>query len=516
MAITSIPVITAQLLAANGLVGPNPFRTLICGQIGTDGSAISGAAYQELQNMTTAQIIALFGTKSEMTNRLIRHLSVMNGLVSVWAVGLTAGAGTAATFAMAIVGTATQAGTITLKLIDAYNFTIQISVAVGDTAAVIAGNINTAILALGSLFPATTNVVSGTITFTANDVGTLGNKYTIGLVGQIPAGISALPVGQFSSGATDPTLTNIFANVASTRFHSISWPWQTAFATVKNFLESRNVINNAFLHGIAFIGLDDTESNIHTALNGVTPVNSPNLVFMGNKAVGGVSQIITPSDWRAVEFMAIEALRMTQNAPISQYLSSTAPNDQYGGPALASLPLFNTPLAKTDIADPSLLFSQTEQNACVVDGFTVVGVNSSRSMMIMGTVVTTYKTNVQGQVDPSFKYLEYVRTGFMALEIVFNTQKSDYAQTRLTQGDLQAGFSMANQASITAELLGIYRTLSTTFPLLQAGKAAESNFLNKLIVSLNLATGTVTETGVFTIVTQLRTINQTFQLAYTL
>ena len=515
MAVVSLPTITSQLLAAAGIIGPNPWRTLICGQIGANGTAVTQVAYQEIQNLSTAQIISLFGSNSEMTNRILRHLSIMNGVVSVWAIGLSPAAyAIPATFSMVISGTATSAGTINLQLVDANNYSVQVQVNIGDTATVIATNIQAAIVALGTLQPFTIALVSSTINFTASDGGSLGNKYTIGYSGILPTGIN-ITTGQFTGGATDPTNTAIFTNVSTTRFHSISWPWQTNYTTLNSFLAARNVINNAVLQGVGFIGYDDTEPNIHTALNGTVPVNSQNLVFMGNKLVAGVSQIITPPDWRVAEFLAIEALRMTSGAPISKYVVSTAPNDQYGGPSLASLPYFNTPLAMTNVSNAYNQFTQTEQNAAVVDGYTVIGVNQNNSQAIMGQVITTYKTNSQGQVDTSFKYLEYVRTGYLALELIFLTQKSDFAQTRLTSGDLVAGFSMANQASITAEMLGLYRSLANLV-LLQAGKAAEQKFLNNLVVTLNMATGTVTESGILTIVTQLRTINQTFQLAFTI
>ena len=93
------------------------------------------------------------------------------------------------------------------------------------------------------------------ITLTANDVGTTPNKYTVEHV-NIPAGITVntnvtTDRVQFSSGATDPTLTGFFDDVASTRFHTISWPWEADFSEVQDFLEARNIINNAFLHGVA-------------------------------------------------------------------------------------------------------------------------------------------------------------------------------------------------------------------------------------------------------------------------
>ena len=515
MSITSLPQITAQLLAAQGLTGPDPWRLLIVGQTGTDGSAVEKTAYQDIQNLTNAQIIALFGTKSELTARIFRTLSVLNGTVSLWVIALTAASGTAATFAQTLTGTATQAGNLVVKVIDEYSYTITVSVAVGDTAAVAAQNLKTAISAITSV-PCTVTGAAAALTYTANDVGTLGNKFTV-LASSVPAGL-VCPSGQFSAGATDPTnIATTFDNVSATRFQAIQWPWQTTYTAVKNFLEARNVINNAYLQGVAYIGYDDTEANIKTALNGVTPVNSPNLCFIGNRTVSTVSQILTPPDWRAVEFMAIEALRMTPGVAIGQYITVSSPLDTFGGPALASLAYYNTPLAKTSVTDPSPLFSQTEQNSAVADGFTVIGVNESKTSMIMGEVVTTYKFNTKGQPDVSFKYLNYIRTGYLALEIMFKSLKSDFSQYRLTQGDVIAGRAMANKNSIVADILNIFKRLgSQDFVLCQAGKDAESYFYNNLLVSIDMANGTVTASGLLPIVTQLRKINLTFQMSFTI
>lgn len=515
MSVTSNPIINAQLIPATGLTGVNPIRLLICGQIGSGGTATTLIPYQDVQNMTAAQITGLFGTKSELTGRIMRALNILNGLVSVWVIGITAAAGQAAAFVQAITGTATAAGVMTLKIIDSELYTISISIAVGDTNTVVATAIMNALAAYAALPCTPVNSPAGTITYTANDVGTLGNKYTIE-VDNIPAGL-VVPAGQFTSGATDPTLTNMLTNVSVTRFHSISWPWQTAYSVVKAFLESRNVISNSFLQGLCYIGYDDTEANIHTALNGVSPVNSSVLVFMGNRQLAGLSYIITPPDWRCVEFMAIEALRLTQGAPIGRFLTVSSPLDQFGGPALASLALYNTPLSNTNAANPVNLFSALEQATALEDGFSVIGVNESSSEAITGPVVTTYKYNALGNADPSFKYVEYIRTGYTALEYMFNTLKATYTQYRLSQGDVTPGRAETNLIGITNFFLSMFATLAgVDYTLCPTGKQSAKYFANNLSVTANYATGVITATGQLPIVTQLRQINISFQMSFTI
>jgi len=515
VSITSNPRGTAQLLAAQAEAGISPFRMLIVGQIGSGGSATGGAVYQDVQDKSNSEIDALFG-EDDLSNRIIRARQITGGRVSIWVIGLTAAAGTAATADLVFAGTSTEAGTITIKAIDGNLFTDTISVASGEAAATTAANVEAALDAFNR-FPATASLSTATVTLTANDVGTIPNKYTVEITG-VPAGLTVNGNAeedrvQFASGATDPSTSGIFDLVGTTRFHAVLWPWESDYTEVQTFLEARNTINNAFLHGVAFIGLDDTEANLTVA---VAALNSPNLVFMGNEQLSGVASIITPPDWRAVEFASIEGLRLTEDAPIGSYVINATPLDSVGGPALASLPYFNTPLAKTNVTDPALLFDDTEQAGLADEGFTIVGVNEAANTMIMGPVVTTYKTNASGDEDVSFKYLNYVRTGYLALELFYNTMKTEYRQFRLTDGDLVAGRSITNARQLRSRFEGLFKELGgEDYVLVQSGDVAEQFFSDNLSVTVDVAAGSATFAGQLPIVTQLRSFSISFQLTFT-
>lgn len=206
---------------------------------------------------------------------------------------------------------------------------------------------------------------------------------------------------------------------------------------------------------------------------------------------------------------------MTDDAPIASYVTTSSPLDVVGGSGSASLALYNTPLANTSPATPERLFDGTEQESVKDDGFSIVGVNPSTTSTIMGEVVTTYKVDSLGELDNSFKFLNYIRTGYLALEIFFKTLKADYSQARLTTGDLVAGRAMANNDSIKANYARIYKRLSgATFVLTQAGGDAEKYFFENLTVGTDLAEGSVTSFGELPIVTQIREFVMTFQLAF--
>lgn len=520
MGATSLPRFNGQLLAAQNLVGAEPYRLLFVGQIGTDGTAGSGTYYQDVESKSIAEIKALFGTKSEMTSRILKAWRKCGQRYSIWAVGLTAAAGTAADADLVVAGSATEDGTIIIKPISESKYQTTVAVSSGDANTVVSAAIEAALDALSSEFPATASEAAGTVTLLANDVGTLGNKYTV-QCDDIPAGLTINGNAitdrvQFSSGATDPATTTLFDSVAATRFHSISWPWESAYDSVVTFLEARNVISNEFLQGIAMIGYDDTEANISSKVNGVTPLNYRSLFFAGNRQVSGASVIIEPPDWRVAEFLAIEGLRLTEDAPISQYVTVTSPLDVLGGSALASLGYYNTPLPDTDPVDASELFTGTEQGNLKDDGYTIIGVNGAGSSIIMGEVVSTYKTDALGNEDVSFKFLNYIRTAYLAMEIFFRTLKADYSQFRLTEGDVVAGRAIVNKEGIEGEYLRIYKLLSgPSYVLTQAGSTAESYFYNNLSITLDLANGKITSGGQLPIVTQIREFNVVFQISFT-
>ena len=522
MGTTSLPSVTQQLLAAIAKIAAQPFRIMINGQIGVGGSAVSGQTYKEVQDLTNDEVFALFGANSYLSNTIQKQRAICKKRYSIWVIALTPAAGTAASLALAYTGAgATEARTMKVKAISEKEFTFNVSIAVGDSPNDVALAVEAWIDALPDYFPASNLVAIDVLTLTASDLGTLGNKYTV-VHENIPPGIIVNgnleeSRDQFTSGATDPVVTGIFDNVAATRFHTILWPWETDFSEPNDFLTPRNIISNAFLQGVCYIGLDGTEAEIKAVVNGATPLNSLNLFFMGNRTISGVSGIIEPSDWRIAEFAAIEGLRLTDGASISQYVTVDAPLDNVGGSALASLGYYATPLANTSPVPPELLFDEQEQVNLKADGYTIIGVNESANSVIMGEVVSTYKKDDAGNDDPSFKFLNYIRTGWLILEIYFTTVKTSYKQSRLTEGALVPRRAMANKGSITGKYLGVFKELGgPDFVLCQAGSAAEKTFSDNLVVETDLADGLVSSSGVLPIVTQNRKFDMVWQMAFTI
>lgn len=514
MAATSNPRVNIQLLPAAIVDAFADRRDLIVGVLPTAATATSGALVSNVNSLTLDQKRAQFGT-GELFGRVQKWLGSNGGYSPVDVIGIEEEAlGTAATSVVTFTGTATAAGTITFSAVDEFQFSVTLNVVSGATISVIATALDTALDALVDA-PFTSAVAVGAVTLTADEKGTSGNYYGLKIDVQVP-GITAALTG-WTGGTTDPTLTTIFDVITGIRYTGISWPeyWQAGLSTVKTLLEDRFNAGNQIADGTAFHGRSLTYAN---ALTAVSTQNSQTIVMGGNNKLDTDTHkgpaVLQPADWTLAHFMGVRARRLTPGAPIADYIVTTGGLlDTFGGPSLASLPYFNTPLSRTALASPANLYSSNEQVDLEGEGFTTFGVNIANSAMIMGPAVTNWVTDAAGNENVSFHYLNYVDTGSVCREIFWRTLRSTYSQSRLTEGDLIPGRSMANDESIKAELLRIYRVLAG-LALVQAGDDAEKYFSDNTVVTVSLATGTATITGPLPIVTQLRVLDYALQFSF--
>jgi phage tail sheath gpL-like len=214
-------------------------------------------------------------------------------------------------------------------------------------------------------------------------------------------------------------------------------------------------------------------------------------------------------------FAAVRSLRLTQDASISRYLTSSASLDQFGGPALASLPYFNTPIPQMPNITAPRGWTTAEIELLLAGGISVIGANATGSAALVGEVVTTYKTDSAANEDITWKFLNYVDTSSNVREYMFNNYKSRFAQSRLTSGSVSRGRDMANDVVIRAYTEQLYKDLSgPNFILVQAGEDAIVYFKDNLTLTLDLANGKVTITMFVPIVTQLRQIIATIKIAF--
>jgi phage tail sheath gpL-like len=453
--IISQPEVNISIISAALNVGLTEQKVLFVGQM-LSGTATAGTLVQNIG--ADGEEDALFGSKSHIAG-MIRAARKINKATRFDALPLAdSGTGVAATGSIAITGAATESTSFNVIVGSEKNYNYTISVTEGDTAATVAAAIESAVDD-DDYVPVTASLATATVTFTASNKGTIGNKIGLKIDGTV-GGLSFTLTGM-TGGANDPSLTTVFDPVDSVRYQTIIWPSTYSKTTVVDFLDDRFNSSNAILDGVAMTQNTDTYANLITALEAL---NSKSLVFLCNKYVnddlykGG--SMLEMDDIVSSEFGATDALRLTDDTDISRYVISTyGARDTFGGAALASMAYQNTPFYNLPIVATDKGFTALEISNLTDAGGSVIGNNVANNQVIAGQIATTYKTNSAGVTDPSFKFLEYVRTITTVREYFYNNLKAFYAQTRLTQGDLVPGRSMANEESIEAYLGGLYDEL---------------------------------------------------------
>ena len=516
MSIVSNPRISIALLAAQLAQTIKGRRDLICGQlIGSAGSAVAGTLYTDVAKKTKSELDSLFGVNSNIRNCIDQFISSNGGYSTVDVKVIAAPVGEAnkceIDFASGV--TATEDGEYTFKIADDRQFSKTISVKTGDTIADFLGNVYNAYFtdagapANFPFSPGGGGVAGTAITFSTTDTAKIGSDFQIEIEGNV-AGIGEAAVTLTASTASDPDVSDFFDNLQSSRFTGVVWPWgwNSQASVLTDYLDDRFNASNAILDGVGFMGYSDTFANVKAF---VDSKNSQSL------CVGGYSKsVIHPADWAMSNFAGIRARRLTVDAPIANYITTTSGVlDAFGGPALASLPYFNSPMNQMSVVDPNVLYSSIEQSELEEAGFSVLGVNSAENQMITGPMVTTYTTDIAGNPNDSFHYLNYVDTSSICREYFFNNLKARFSQSRLTNGSLVPGRSIENEESVRAEFSKIYKELSL-LSLTVAGAEAEKFFKQYLNVTLDLASRKVTATFQLPIVTQLGNMIVTAQLNF--
>jgi len=510
----SLPKVTLDILSAVGPVANQPQKVLFVGQKTNGGSATSGDLIENIGNDNSWD--ALFGADSMLT-AMIEAAREVNDVTQFDAIPLDDdGGATAATGTITIAGPATGNGTLVVEIGSSVNHRYEIAVETGDGAADIASALATAItIDLDS--PVTAAPVAGVVTVTAVHGGLEGN--TITMRAEVDPVVIGVSVVGMSGGAVNPDLTGLFDPIENIRYQTIVFPSTYDRVTLYSFLDGRFNTVNQILDGVGIQSETDTFANL---VSTIAPLNSQSYVVLANgEAVAQTnyfgSTLFELGYIISSRFAAARALRLTENASISDLVTaSVSASDNRGGAAIASLPYFNTPFPRLPLIDNDLEFTNSEVENLRDVGGTVLGNNLSRTSIISGEAVTTYKFDSASNPDNSFKFLNYVDTISNIREYYFNNLKSRFSQTRLTTGDIQPGRTMANEQTIRAFCTELYVALSgPDFVLTVAGEEALNYYKDNLSVVLDLSNGLVTIDMETPIVTQLREILGTIRISFT-
>jgi len=508
-----LPRINATISSADVSVSQAPQRVLFVGQQ-LAGTAVTGELQEDIQNDNSWD--ALFGAQSRIAAS-IRAFRKLNIASDIDAIGLDDnGSAVDAAGSVAFTGTATAAGSLTFYIGSKINNVYTIAIAVGDTSTVVGDALETAVNADANAVVVAANT-TGTVAITALNGGTVGNAIGIVTEGAV-AGVSTV-LTALTSGATDPSLTGLFDVVGNRRYQTIVWPFDADLTTITAFLDPRFNTSNAILDGVAVTVSVDTFANLSSA---AAAENSQSLVYIGNKIVTGnakqTSGAMTElSDVISAEQAAVRSLRLEAGENLGD-LVIPGGADRIGGVALSSLPYFNTLMSNLPAIPLALGFTDQEVKDLNDDGVSFIGNNRAVNTVILGEMLTTYKTDNAGNPDPSFNFLNSVDTISAIREHVFNNLASRYAQTRLTSEDapISANRAVTNKTEISAFVTGLYQQMSTDdFMLTQGGEPALQFFKDNLFVDVDLVAGSATIIMKTPIVSQLRSINADIQIVFT-
>ena len=498
------------LRAGPSAVELNPQRTLIVGQL-TTGSATPGALVSNLQNNGSED--ALFGADS-MVAAMVRGFKRFNMLSQLDVIPLVDGGGaTDATGTVVFGGVATASGTITVNIGSRDNHSFSLAVTTGDTATVIGDALVTAIVA-DTRAPVTGVNVTGTVTLTAVNGGTVANSIGIEVDGAV-AGVT-LAATAMTGGATDPVLTGVFDVVGNVRYQTVVAPSEYGTSFLTDFLDPRfnPVTIPNILDGVGIITSTDTFVNLEALANAE---NSQSLVIEGNKFID--NSLYRGSALFELNYVissilgGIRSVRLTTGANISALVvSQNAGEDAIGGPQIASLPYANTPVAGLPVIDQDKEWTDTEVVALRAAGISLMGNNRTRNSIILDQVVTTRKTDAAGNSEITFKFLNGVDTASVFREFFFESNRARFAQDRLTDGDLVQTRSMDNAESIRGAQLGFYQSLQGV--IAQAGAASTDIFLSTLVISPDVNSGLVSIQMQPILVGQLRAIDTVITVTF--
>lgn len=448
------PTITNTLLGAELTPTIGEQKTLLVGQQTSAATATEKTLISNLQSI--AQVETQFGARSELAG-MYRAFRAINSETQVDAISLDDNSGTAASGVVAFAVTTAEAGTLTVAVGSRKQYSYIIDVVATDTATTLGDKLE-ALVTADTAAPFTAANVTGTVTFTHSQEGTIGNDILLDVQGTV--GGVTVTLTAFAGGATDPTVIGLYSVIGQTRYQNIIAPDYARTETL-TLLDARWEIDNKVLNGVMIYSATDTLSNLKSLL---TSINSQNLVVFGNKL--GTATDFKGSETGELNYVisatagAVRSLRLDEGADLSSIVSGNVEVvDRTGGISLASLPYFNTPLSNISPILANKGFTDDEIEELKDTDISVIGNNRADNGVLLGELVTAYKTDTLGNPDTSFAFLNFRDTYDVATEYQFNNLKADYPQSRLTEGDLVDGITMSNEDSIMGSMIKYYKEL---------------------------------------------------------
>jgi len=361
-----------------------------------------------------------------------------NPSTELWGISLDdGGGGVDNTFTLIPAGTATAAGEIGIYI---NGVRVAVAIADGDANTVVSASIDTAITAHPeySRMPITSGEAAGTVTLTTKNAGTVGNGIDVRVNYQpnekLPAGITAIPVVNTGTGATDPVLATAITAMGDVQYHTIVIPFTdaTSLAAIEAELLTR------------WGPMEQKEGQVFTAALGTQSTltslgNTRNSQFLTIMSTGGAGGNSPTAPYLAAAIVGGISAAQTQNDPARP---------------LQTLPLTGMlPPAEAD------RFTRTERNTLLTDGIATNYVDGGGVVRIE-RIITTYQTNPLSVSDPSYLDITTMRT-LSRLRFDVRTRIAlRYPRHKLaSDGTLfDPGQAVVTPSSIRAELISLFRS----------------------------------------------------------
>jgi hypothetical protein len=504
----TFPITEANLVSKLSNIAPSDRIPLILAQGTSAGSFTSGALVTYISNeLGTGKALCGAGSIGHLMIDIFKTINSQTRLDAI--IVSDNGSGVAATGSVAFAASSPAAGTLYVTVGSYTKNRYAIATTTSSTATTIGDDLVTAITA-DSNSPVTAANSTGTVTFTAKNKGTEGNRITIE-VESLPSGVTQTTTA-FTSGATDPTLTGILTKIDASRYDIIT---EAAFlSTVKTHLEAKFNTRNQILDGVGIVCKTDTYANHQTALAPAT-LASKVIVYICNKLVNDPAYkggAMPELDYTIPAYIAaLRTLRLKNNASISSFMMS---ENNRGGYFTAGLPYANMKLNNFATIVAGKGFTLDE-----IEGLGDLG-GSTLSMDESGIVAVTNKLwmSAYKQATPTadgytYQTLNKSDCATTARAYIMTNLKNYYAQAGITAGDSPDNTlaRYANEKTIRAYIVGLYIDL-TKFPynVLQYSDTLLNEFKQNLVVTVNTATGAVSGSMVFNLMGQLDSL--TFDL----
>lgn len=366
-----VPFVTAEFDNSLANKGPAqlPYRGLIIGQKTSAGTAAANTVVK----VTNENQAITAGGRGSMLHRMARAWFAKNKSTEVY-LGVLAdnGAGVAATKTITFTGPATATGTLNLYV---GGDLVQVAVVSGDTATQVATKTAAAITAALDLSVTATSAL-GVVTTTARNPGAVGQDTDLRANYQLgestPAGLT-VAFANVVSGATNPLLTTLIANLGDTWYQVIANPYTDA--TSLTALEAELVSRFGpmrMIDGLAIASAVGSQSTLGSLGAGRNCPHSCIVGSAGRNPVTPPVEIAAEAAAAVAFYGAIDPARPFQTIGL---VNAKAP-------------------AEAD------LFTFVERDLLLHSAIATTKVQSGQVQL--ERMITTYQTNAAGAADPSY------------------------------------------------------------------------------------------------------------------